>query len=126
MVVHSNTIGVSGVHGPNLEGGDFASINLYYATSANAISSGDTLEAVLLSGVHDANVYRDFTSNGVDTNLVVRGEKSHNGNWNEGCKLLVSSNSYQVRHNAAVNFNTTYEDLVIECSANHLLVVQLL
>jgi hypothetical protein len=80
MTTYTNTIGT---------GGDFATLSLYWNTSATAIASGDVLVAEFLGGTHSIGAtYNNTFSNLVGVDLVMKPVASamHNGNWDEGLK----------------------------------------
>jgi len=81
MTTYTNTIGT---------GSDFATLSLYWNTSATAIASGDVLVAEFLGGTHSIGAtYNNTFSNLVGVDLVMRPVASamHNGNWNEGVRI---------------------------------------
>ena len=81
MATYTNTIGT---------GSDFATLSLYWNTSATEIASGDVLVAEFLGGTHSIGAtYNNTFSNLVGVDLVMRPVASamHNGNWNEGVRI---------------------------------------
>lgn len=129
MATYTDTIGVSGVHGPNLEGGDYATLALWQSTSATNISNGDVLEAVILNGTAP----HEFTSSwppwdstkDLNYGLVIRGEDSHEGYWTSADRgtsagatfiLNPSLNWYSFGDQ---NIDITFRDLIYSGNSNN-------
>lgn len=93
MTTYTDTIGsVSAGHGGD---GDFATLALWHGTSATVPVSGDVMVVQFLSGTHDiGGAYNNF--NEVDFDIVFQAHPSalHNGNWDEGAILILSSHLY--------------------------------
>ena len=130
MATYTDTIGVSGVHGGSLypNGGDFATIAMWQAASATNVSSGDVYEAVLLDG--PAHSWTDSFpawdgSTDLDYEIVVRGDKSHEGYWTSasrdtsgGATITMGSNVSWANFGDQ-NIKVTFRDLVYSSTANY-------
>ena len=85
MVTYTSTIG--SVAGGNAYDGDYATLGLWVTASGNFqhpdITDGDTLEAVLIDGLHYNGISTGWPgfSRTHDYTILVRGENSHEGSW---------------------------------------------
>ena len=119
MATYTDTIGVSGVHGGDLSGGDFATLALWQSTSANAMSNGDVLEAVILNGPphYFHSTFPPWNST-TDFDIIVRGEDSHEGYWTSADRGTSAGASFTVTANLSwysfgdQNVNITFRDLI--------------
>ena len=129
MATYTDTIGVSGVHGGSLypNGGDYATIALWESTSGPSVSTGNVYEAVLLDGsAHDWNSgYPGWASTkDLDYEIVVRGDKSHEGYWTSadrgtsGGATITLSNNVSWTGFGDQNIKATFRDLVYSATTN--------